>query len=48
MKCEDCDCETYIIHMTKNHEKLCTDCFKEAENKKIKGHENSLPDKDRY
>lgn len=42
MKCEGCDCKTYIIHMTKNHKKLCADCFKEAKpkNKVVEREEN--------
>jgi len=35
MKCELCNCDTYIIHINEKHEKVCNACYQE--NKKGRG-----------
>ena len=30
MKCEICECDTYIIHMNAKHEKVCTKCYRKG------------------
>lgn len=32
MICENCNCDTYVIHIIENHEKVCPQCY--AEKKK--------------
>jgi len=27
MKCDNCKCDTYVIHVTKNYRRLCGECY---------------------
>ena len=31
MKCEICECDTYVIHVNAKHEKVCTECYQKGE-----------------
>lgn len=31
MKCEICECDTYVIHVNAKHEKVCTECYRKGE-----------------
>jgi len=31
MKCEQCNCETYIVHINEKHEKICNTCYQKSE-----------------
>jgi len=44
MKCENCNCDTYVIHISEEHQKLCTECY---ENKEIKKSLSSNPQRKR-
>ncbi|MBL7180561.1 MAG: hypothetical protein ABIK98_13950 [Pseudomonadota bacterium] len=31
MKCENCNCDTYIIYIGEEHEKICMECYQAKE-----------------
>jgi len=31
MKCEICQCDTYVVHINAKHEKVCTKCYRKGE-----------------
>jgi len=33
MKCEICQCDTYVVHINEKHEKVCTQCYRKEETK---------------
>ena len=35
MICDKCGCETPVIHITKDHERLCTECYEPKERKDV-------------
>ncbi len=31
MKCEICQCDTYVVHINEKHQKVCTQCYQKGE-----------------
>jgi len=33
MKCDICQCDTYVVHVNDSHEKVCVKCYKQKPTK---------------